>query len=151
VFALQPSGHAHRRRLSKPATGIHEFVAVCRDKLGRAALSRRSSLLAGSYWEEGKSLIRHVEHGGQLRSHDDVPEDIRQQIYAEDQKRLEKHQRATKISSSNLPLINITNVLPGPSHQEFMSALLMADQPPPITPLSIPGLRGATGKEYSNW
>jgi hypothetical protein len=27
-----------------------------------------------------KSLIRHVQQGGQLRSHDDVPEDIREQV-----------------------------------------------------------------------
>ena len=80
-----------------------------------------------------------------------MPEDIRQQIYAEDQKRLEKHQRATMISSSNLPPINITNVLPGLSHQEFMSALPMADEPPPIMPLGSLGLRGATGKEHSSW
>jgi hypothetical protein len=28
-----------------------------------------------------KALIRHVEHGGHLRTHDDVSEEIRQQIY----------------------------------------------------------------------
>ncbi|OBT41609.1 hypothetical protein VE00_07827 [Pseudogymnoascus sp. WSF 3629] len=91
-----------------------------------------------------KSLIRHVERGGQLRSHDDVPEDIRQQIYAEDQQRLGRHQKATNIPSSNLPPINITNVLPGPSHQAVMSASPMADQPPPITPLGVPGFRDGT-------
>jgi hypothetical protein len=32
-----------------------------------------------------------------------------------------------------------------------MSALPMAGQPPPITPLSIPGFRDAAVKEYSNW
>src|SRR5215469_3149864 len=75
-----------------------------------------------------KTLIRHVEQGGQLRTHDDVPEDIRQQIYAEDQQRLERHQKTTNIPSSNLPPINITNVLPGPSHQAFASTTPMADQ-----------------------
>ena len=101
-----------------------------------------------------KSLIRHVEQGGQLRTHDDVPEDIRQQIYAEDQQRLERHQKATSNPSSNLPPINITNVLPGPSHQAYMSTSPMADQisePPPITPLTVPGLRDAAVKEYCDW
>jgi hypothetical protein len=101
-----------------------------------------------------KSLIRHVEQGGQLRTHDDVPEDIRQQIYAEEQQRLERHQKVTNIPSSNLPPINITNVLPGSSHQAFMSPAPMADQisePTPITPLTVPGLRDAALKEYRDW
>ncbi|KFY47126.1 hypothetical protein V494_00147 [Pseudogymnoascus sp. VKM F-4513 (FW-928)] len=98
-----------------------------------------------------KSLIRHVEHGGQLRSHDDVPESIRQQIYAEDQQRLERYQKPTITPSSNLPPINITNVLPGPSHQSVTSVSPMADQPPPITPLGVTGFRDAAVKEYSNW
>jgi hypothetical protein len=101
-----------------------------------------------------KGLIRHVEQGGQLRSHDDVPEDIRQQLYAEEQQRLERHQKATTVSSANLPPINITNVLPGPTHQPILSSSSMADQPlvaPPPTPLVIPGLRDVAVKEYSDW
>jgi hypothetical protein len=101
-----------------------------------------------------RGLIRHVEQGGQLRSHDDIPEDICQQLYTEEQQRFERHQKATNVSSSNLPPINITNVLPGPSHQPFVSTspiatpLLVA---PPITPLVVPGLRDIAVKEYSNW
>ena len=101
-----------------------------------------------------KSLIRHVEQGGQLRTHDDVPEDIREQIYAEDQQRLERHKKITNIPPSNLPPINITNVLPESSHRAFMSTSSMADQPsepPPITPLTVPGLRDAALKEYCDW
>jgi hypothetical protein len=93
-----------------------------------------------------KSLIRHLEHGGQLRTHDDVPEDIREQIYAEDQQRLERHQKVTNVPSSNLPPINITNVLPA-----SMSTSQMADQPPRIIPLTVPGLRDAALKEYCDW
>lgn len=93
-----------------------------------------------------KSLIRYVEQGGQLRTRDDVPEDIREQIYAEDQQRLERHQKVTSVPSSNLPPINITNVLPA-----SMSTSPMADQPPPITPFTVPGLRDAALKEYCDW
>ena len=93
-----------------------------------------------------KSLIRHVEQGGQLRTHDDVPEDIREQIYAEDQQRLERHQKATAVPSSNLPPINITNVLPA-----SMSTTPLTDQPLPITPLTVPGLRDTALKEYCDW
>ena len=63
-----------------------------------------------------KGLIRYVEQGSQLLTQDDVPEDIRQQLYAEEQQRLERPQRATNVLSLNLPLINITNFLPGLSH-----------------------------------
>jgi hypothetical protein len=101
-----------------------------------------------------KGLIRHVEQGGQLRSHDDVPEDIRQQLYAEEQQRFERHQKATNVSSSNLPPINITNVLPGPSHQSFVPTSPKAppsSMAPLITPLVVPGLRDVAVKEYSVW
>jgi hypothetical protein len=63
-----------------------------------------------------KSLIRHVEQGGQLRSHDDVPEDIRQQVYAEEQQQTERQRKVTSSTSSSYPPIHITNVLPGPTH-----------------------------------
>ena len=101
-----------------------------------------------------KSLIRHVQQGGQLRTHSDVPEDIREQIYAEDQQRLERHQKLTNIPTSNLPPINITNVLPGSSHQAYMTNSSMADhvpEPPPATPLVVPGFRDAAIKEYCDW
>lgn len=43
------------------------------------------------------SLIGHVELGGTLQTHDDVPDDIRQQLYAEEQQRMEKRRAdATK-------------------------------------------------------
>jgi hypothetical protein len=41
-----------------------------------------------------KALIRHVAQGGKLQSHDDVPEDVRQQLYAEDQQQLERRHKA---------------------------------------------------------
>ena len=129
-----------------PLPSCHLGPHCWRDPIGKRHYKLKTHQL--------KSLIRHVEQGGQLRTHDDVPEDIRQQIYAEDQQRLERHQKATSIPSSNLPPISITNVLPGPSHQAFMSSSPMADQssePPPITPLAIPGFRDAAVKEYSDW
>lgn len=30
-----------------------------------------------------ESLIKHVQQGGDLETHDDVPEEIREQLYAE--------------------------------------------------------------------
>jgi hypothetical protein len=39
-----------------------------------------------------KSLMRYMEQGGKLHIHDDVPENIRRQSYAEEQQRLERKQ-----------------------------------------------------------
>jgi hypothetical protein len=37
-----------------------------------------------------KSLIKHVEQGGTLETHDDVLDDIREQLYAEEQQDVER-------------------------------------------------------------
>ena len=37
--------------------------------------------------------MRHVEQGYKLETHADVPEEIRQQLYAEEQQRLEERQK----------------------------------------------------------
>jgi hypothetical protein len=91
-----------------------------------------------------------------LRTHDDVPEDIRQQIYAEEQQRLERYQRVTNVSSSHMPPINITNVLPGPSSQSVMPASNLLSMPSRSVvalteTLSIYGLRDIALKEYTRW
>jgi hypothetical protein len=71
-----------------------------------------------------KGLIRHVEQGGQLRSHNDVPEDIRQQLYAEEQQHIERQRKSTSSTSSGHPPIHITNVLPGPPHPPSNQAVV---------------------------
>jgi hypothetical protein len=91
-----------------------------------------------------KGLIRYVEQGGQLRSHDDVPEEIRQQLYAEEQQQLERHRKTTKNSMPSFPPINITNVLPGSS----------LNQPPAASPrprLIVPGFWDVAVEEYTDW
>jgi hypothetical protein len=42
-----------------------------------------------------KALVKHVEQGGILETHDDVPDMIRDQLYAEERQRIEKRQKAT--------------------------------------------------------
>ncbi|PSN61087.1 hypothetical protein BS50DRAFT_505256 [Corynespora cassiicola Philippines] len=101
-----------------------------------------------------KGLIRHVEQGGILLTHNDVPEDIRQQLYAEEQQRLERHRSR---SSSSLPPINITNVLPVPSSQFSVPAAsvpacdLTESSSGKHSPLTVPGARDVAVKEYSHW
>ena len=59
-----------------------------------------------------KSLIRHVEQGGPLETHNDVPDDVREQLYAEEQQDAERQRKRTASTVAGLPPINITNVLP---------------------------------------
>ncbi|KAF3031308.1 hypothetical protein E8E12_000474 [Didymella heteroderae] len=93
-----------------------------------------------------KALIRHVAQGGQLQSHDDVPDDVRQQLYAEEQQKLERHQRASYRAPAGHPPIHITNVLPGSSHSMTGSAEAQAKPR-----LDVPGFLDAAVEEYSNW
>jgi hypothetical protein len=61
-----------------------------------------------------KRLVTHVEKGGVLESHKDVPEGIRGDLYMEEQQKLEKDKRKGGYSlgtGAPYPPINI-NVLP---------------------------------------
>ncbi|KXJ84980.1 hypothetical protein Micbo1qcDRAFT_169776, partial [Microdochium bolleyi] len=58
-----------------------------------------------------KALIEHVEQGGTLLDHDDVPSSLREQLFAEDQQRLEEQQRKAT-SRASCPPISITNIMP---------------------------------------
>jgi hypothetical protein len=93
-----------------------------------------------------KSLIRHVQQGGQLRSHDDVPEDIRQQVYAEAQQQLERQRKGTSSTTSSHPPIHITNVLPGPPGLPPDQAVA-----PSMPRLDIHGFLDVAVEEYSDW
>jgi hypothetical protein len=58
-----------------------------------------------------ESLVRHVQKRLPLETHDDVPDNIRQQLYAEEQQRLDRKHKVTTTSSSGIPPITINNVL----------------------------------------
>jgi len=101
-----------------------------------------------------RSLIRYVEQGHELRTHSDVPKHIRDQLYAEEQQWLRRHQRAISAPAANFPPINITNVLPGQSHQTPLGsspAGTPAPDMPPINRLDIPGTRDEAVEEYCAW
>ena len=93
-----------------------------------------------------KALIRHVEQGGQLRTHDDVTEDVRQQLYAEEQQQLERRERASHSTSVGQAPIHITNVLPGPS-QSTPGPAEVQTKPR----LDVPGFLDTAVEEYSDW
>jgi hypothetical protein len=45
-----------------------------------------------------KSLIKYVDQGHTLQSYDDVPKDIREQLYKEEQQSLKRHKKSTSVT-----------------------------------------------------
>ncbi|KAJ8147377.1 hypothetical protein LV157_008672, partial [Aspergillus fumigatus] len=102
-----------------------------------------------------KSIIKYVEQGGILDTHDDVPDNVRKQLYDEEHQRLSKENKPANnlATGSTLPPINI-NVLPTQSSQPVLSSSWgteatsisdQADYP------DIPGPLEAVVEEYANW
>jgi len=103
-----------------------------------------------------KSLIRHVGQGHELRTHKDILPEICQQLYAEEQQRLERHQKQPSNTSTNLPPINI--ILPELIYQPSNPGSSLARPPiadttslPLTSRLEIPGLREKAVEEYCTW
>jgi len=103
-----------------------------------------------------KSLIRHVEEGGQLESHADVPEMVREQLYAEQQERSQRKQKTSTGDGGSLPPITINNVLPGSRGSDSLVRPEAAENnttPRALTPrdFELPGFRDVALNEYSEW
>ncbi|KAJ5039138.1 hypothetical protein NUH16_008919 [Penicillium rubens] len=66
-----------------------------------------------------KVLIKYVEQGGVLETHADVPDSVREQLYAEENQRLDKKKKPAENATmgSMCPPINI-NVLPAGTSQQ---------------------------------
>lgn len=102
-----------------------------------------------------KRLITHVERGGVLEGHKDVPEAVRDELYREEQDRLgrDKHKGShiTGARSAYPPInINVSSSQSAP-HRLDVSAPRAADNSQTLSPLEIPGLRDVAVKEYSEW
>ncbi|CZR67953.1 uncharacterized protein PAC_17852 [Phialocephala subalpina] len=101
----------------------------------------------------------YVQDGHTLETHVDVPKNIREKPYAEEQKSLERHQKAPRTSTSSLPPINITNVLHVPSCQTFHLVSSPAGPSAPDMPsratqndrLDIPGCLHEQVEDYFAW
>jgi hypothetical protein len=112
-----------------------------RDPIGKKHYKLRTSHLT--------RLIGHVKEGYVLDTHDDVPEEVRQQLYAE-QQGMERRQKPASASAANFPPINITNVLPAPSSQ-IPPALDMTSASIPINRLDFPRPRDKAVEDYCAW
>ncbi|EMR89256.1 hypothetical protein BcDW1_2127 [Botrytis cinerea BcDW1] len=108
-----------------------------------------------------RQLIKWAElfcAGHELQKHEDVPEDIREQLYAEEQQWLERRQRTSNTSTASFPPINIANVLPPHAYQMPLETsparTLPSNLPPtlvPVTRLDISGPRDLAVKNYIHW
>ncbi len=99
------------------------------------------------------SLVEFVEDGNTLATHDDVPEDIREQLYAEDRQARERHQKASRsmgTSAGSLLSIPITiTMLPSPAVGSPAPEVALA--PKPIQRFDIPGYLDEQVEEYCTW
>jgi hypothetical protein len=68
--------------MSRPA--LQPWALLLAEPTRKVALPAKDAL--------AESLIRDVAQAGQLRSRDDVPEDVCQQVYAEEQQQPERQQ-----------------------------------------------------------
>lgn len=103
-----------------------------------------------------KALVDLVQQGHALKSHDDVPEDVREQLYAEEHQRREQQSTTTSAPTPSLPPISITNVLPSQLHESPMvkgadNIATATKQRPRSLDLDIPGPRDAAVIAYSEW
>ena len=102
-------------------------------------------------------LVEYVEENGMLESHDDMPTDIRQQLYSEERQRQDRKTKDSLPSSFSVPPINITNVLPGPSQSPLPTYGPEASRPghapsaARARELEIPGFRDDALREYTRW
>ncbi|CAG8254824.1 unnamed protein product [Penicillium salamii] len=102
-----------------------------------------------------KALVKYVEQGGVLETHADIPDSVREQLYAEDNQRLDKKKKAAENSTmgSMCPPINIT-VLPAGSSQQSIHP--PANDAMPTGPgctesIMVDGLLDVAVDEYTEW
>jgi hypothetical protein len=101
-----------------------------------------------------RSLIKLAQEGLPITGYDDVPQDIRNQLYAVDRQSLERRQKASSHATApetNGPNIKITNVMPSPSPLGSLRTTTPVPDMPQVNHLDIPGSRDANSKEYFIW
>ncbi|CAI7672859.1 unnamed protein product [Penicillium discolor] len=98
-------------------------------------------------------LVTYAEKGGVLESHNDVPDEIRDELYMEDQQKQEKENRKGGKTFSSEPPYPPTNINVHPSHPQLATTAASAGFAPPkdIASLNIPGFRDVAAKEYDGF
>lgn len=103
-----------------------------------------------------KALVKYLEQGGVLENHDDVPDSVREQLYAEENQRLGQKKKIADKSTidSTCHPINI-HFLPAGSPQPLMPTLSVNEATPAkassAEPIVVHGLLDVAVEEYTDW
>ncbi|KAJ5256672.1 hypothetical protein N7478_012776 [Penicillium angulare] len=110
------------------------------------------------YRDQLENLVKYVQSGGVLQSHEDVPGMIREQIYRAERQRLERPRSHNRTASeTSCPPITITNVLPPQTPQATALYTSLPPENSTMSPLAdlpvlhISGLLDVAVKEYGTW
>jgi hypothetical protein len=98
-----------------------------------------------------ESLVRHVQKCFPLETHDDIPEDIQQQLYAEEQQRLNRQHKVTTTPSSGILPITMNNVLPKHFTPATQTERVSSAEATVATRLDVSGLLNDAVEEYTSW
>jgi hypothetical protein len=103
-----------------------------------------------------RRLVTYAEKGGVLETHKDLPDEIREELYMEEQQRLEKEKRkGGNIHGAGAPYppinINVHPAHPPGSDVAAPKAAVDSASLRDTGSLKIPGLRDVAVKEYGEW
>lgn len=102
-----------------------------------------------------RNLVAHMEDGGTLETHDDIPYTLRETIYAEEERDKERKQKVSNATTGSMcHPINI-HVLPTHPSQPLTSPSggneTNSSQTTQADPIDILGPLEEVVEEYSNW
>ncbi|KAJ5086731.1 hypothetical protein NUU61_008038 [Penicillium alfredii] len=102
-----------------------------------------------------KTLVKYVQQGGIIETHDDVPESLREQLYAEESQQLERRKKSSDNSTTMSICPPIHHVLPAqPSH--VSTPMTTSAEPTDSAPrqpgsIDVPGLLDIAVEKYTLW
>ncbi|KAJ5720259.1 uncharacterized protein N7483_008193 [Penicillium malachiteum] len=99
-----------------------------------------------------KMLTRYVQQGGVIETHDDIPDSLREQLYAEESQRLERRNKGSDsltCGSCHPVHFHLPSQMPIPTTSA--AAESTAPAPKQTDTIDIPGLLDIAVKEYAAW
>lgn len=101
-----------------------------------------------------RRLVTYAEKGGTLETHKDVPDEIRDELYMEEQQRHEKEKRKDGNAFGDRGPYQPININVHPSSPTGLALTTPADATAELramNPLNIPGFKDVAVKEYGEW
>ncbi|KAJ5732372.1 hypothetical protein N7493_003853 [Penicillium malachiteum] len=131
-----------------------KMILQARPRCGETYIKRCGALAHLVAMKVIEKPVKYVEQGGVLETHDDIPDSLREQLYAEENERSSRQKSHYAPSGPLCPPINIT-ILPNQGSHPLLTDAIDAATPPSkiATPdiLEIPGFHDVAMEEYSDW